>query len=395
MKIAFVMTQSLDSPSGLGRYWPLAKELVKKGYEVEIFALHYSWSTLNKRNFVDSGVEVRYVSQMHVMKDGGGKTYFSPIRFIFISLLASLRLARAVAGSKAQIIQLCKPQPYNVFAARIGRRRRFLYCDCDDFEAETNYFGNEWQRTVVRYFEDGIIRWSRGLTANTRFSQRRYEELGYPKDKILFIPNGVDRQRFSVSTDGNTLRKKWHIDASSPVVTYIGTLGLHSHPIDLLLEAFQSLSNHWPSLRLLIVGGGEDYDQLQSMARGLGIDGATIFTGRVPPSEIPDYLAASTLTVDPVKDDLVAKARSPLKLLESLAVGIPVVTSDVGDRALLTSNGQLGRLVIPGSSKALAEGIAELLDNQSLRQEISEQAKLFIEEFYWDKLVNKFDRIYG
>ncbi|GMQ78262.1 MAG: glycosyltransferase [Anaerolineae bacterium] len=394
MKIAFVMTQSLDSPSGLGRYWPLAKELVKKGDEVEIFALHYSWSTLNKRSFVDSGVAVKYVSQMHVMKEGPKKTYFSPTRFIFISLLATLRLARAVAGSKAQIIQICKPQPYNVIAARIGRRGRFLYCDCDDFEAETNYFRHEWQRRVVRYFEDGIIRWSSGLTANTRFTQERYEELGFPKDKILFIPNGVDRQRFSESTDGTAVRKKWSIPASSPVVSYIGTLGLQSHPVDLLLEAVQLLINRWPSLRLLIVGGGEDYDQLQAMARHLGIDGATIFTGRVPPSEIPDYLAASALTVDPVKDDLVARARSPLKLLESLAVGIPVVTSDVGDRALLTSNGQLGRMVIPGNSKALADGIAELLDNQSLSGQISKQAKSFIEEFYWDKLVNKFSRIY-
>ena len=42
MKIAFMLTQSLDSPSGLGRYGPLARELARMGHAVEVFALHYA-----------------------------------------------------------------------------------------------------------------------------------------------------------------------------------------------------------------------------------------------------------------------------------------------------------------------------------------------------------------
>ena len=43
MKIAFVLTQSLDSPSGIGRYGPIARVLARGGYDIELIALHYAW----------------------------------------------------------------------------------------------------------------------------------------------------------------------------------------------------------------------------------------------------------------------------------------------------------------------------------------------------------------
>ena len=394
MQIAFVLSQSLDSPSGLGRYGPLARELARAGHSVDVVALHYAWQQLPGKTFTESGVRVSYVGQMHVRKAGSTKSYYGPIGLLAVSLASTLRLARAVAQSDAEIIQLCKPQPINALAVKLGGRGRRIYCDCDDYEAATNRFSAEWQRRVVRYFEDDVVRYATGLTVNTQFTLQRYGALGFPVSRIRYVPNGVERARFMRQSDLARLRQQLQIGESEPVIAYVGTLGLLSHPVDLLLEAFQKMMGQMPQARLLLVGGGEDYDRVQQMACQLGIRERTILAGRVLPEEVPDYWRLAAVSVDPVRDDLIAKARSPLKVLESLVAGVPVVTSDVGDRRVLLRNGELGLLVAAGDSEALADGLLALLRDTARRARMSEAALEYRETCYWDKLTDDFAQVY-
>lgn len=394
MKIALVMTQSLDSPSGLGRYGPLSREMAQLGHSVEVLALHYDWAKLAHKSFQEAGVSVTYAGQMHVRKSGSHKTYFGPGQLLWVSFTSALKLAQALAHSRAEIIQLCKPQPINALAVKLGRRGRPIYCDCDDYEAQTNRFSSEWQRRVVTHFEDGVAKYAVGLTVNTHFSFERYATLGFPTQRIKYVPNGVERARFAHTTNGALLRNEWQIAESDPVIVYVGTLGLLSHPVDLLLTAFAQVIQTVPNARLMLVGGGEDFDRVQNLARQLNLERQTIFTGRVAPDKVPDYYALATVTVDPVQDDLIAQARSPLKVLESLASGIPVVTGDVGDRRELLQSGQLGILVKPGDSRALADGLLTALQQPALRNQLAQAALAQRERWYWDQLVHDFVQVY-
>ena len=393
MKIAFILTQSLDSPSGLGRYGPLAREMVKLGYEVQIIALHHAWDTLAEKKYDESGVLINYVGQMHVRKENNRKHYYSPPKLLWISFTSTLKLAKEVFKSDADVLHLGKPQPFNVIAARLGKRNRPIYCDCDDYEAETNKFSNGWQKKIVRYFEDKIVDIASKLTTNTTFTRQRYIDLNYPSEDLYLIPNGVERSRFDRETDSSKIYKKWGIAPDAPLIMYVGTLGLTSHPVHLLLEAFKIVSQQLPPARLMLVGSGEDYDFLQEEAVRLEISASTIFTGRISPEAIPDYLAAATLSVDPIFDDLTAKARSPLKIIESLSVGTPIITSDVGDRAPLIKD-QIGVLVAAGDSNALAEGIMSLLKDKQLRDDMSKRMLSMRDEWFWDKLVLQFVQTY-
>jgi glycosyltransferase involved in cell wall biosynthesis len=394
MKIAFVLTQSLDSPSGLGRYGPLARELVRLGYEVEVIALHYAWQQLPQKSFVEQGVKINYVGQMHVQKEGSHKTYFSPSKLLWVAFTSTLRLAQAIAQSDADIIHLGKPQPFNVLAAKYGRRGRPLFCDCDDYEAETNKFSHAWQKKVVRYFEDHIVHIANGLTVNSRFLQNRYQKLGFPANKIFYVPNGIEHSRFANKQINPKLYQKWQLDPKAPIILYVGTLGMLSHPVDLLLQAFVTIQKVKPSTQLLLVGGGEDYDKLQQMAAQLSIARQTRFTGRVAAEDVPAYFGLATVSVDPVYDDLIAKARSPLKIVESLAMGTPVVTGDVGDRAQMLHDGKFGLTVSPGSAAALAKGILTLLNQPEQRMQMAQAALQEKDRWCWDRLVIDFSKVY-
>ena len=399
-RITFLLTQSLSDPSGLGRYYPLAKELVKLGYQVSVLALHPDLDSLAQRRLEVSGIHVHYVSQMHVRKTGSQKTYFGPWALARVALAGSLRLGWQALLDKADVIHVGKPHPINGLAALGARflRGRDLYLDCDDYEAESNRFSGRWQKAMVALWEDRLPRLARGMTVNTRFTQQRYIALGFPAARMVYVPNGVDRERFGhVDPHGyrvQDLRRRLGLQ-DKRVVAYVGSMSLVNHPVDLLLDAFGAVREPCRDAVLLLVGGGEDYDALRRRAVELGLQEGAIFVGRVPPEEVPGYLSLAEVSVEPVRDDLAGRARSPLKIAESLAVGTPVVAGDVGDRREMLGDGQAGLLVRPGDSSALATGILTLLQDRERAQAMRQSALRLREGMYWDVLVKEFVKVYG
>lgn len=396
MRVTFLLTQSLESPSGLGRYWPLAKEMARLGHQVLILALHHHFQELEQTRLFQDGVEVRYVGQMHVLKQGNVKSYFGPARLIRVAALAAYRLTVHALQSPADVYHLGKPHPMNGVAALFLRllRKRPVYLDCDDYEAASNRFGSGWQRRVVAFFEDRLPLIAAGITVNTHFVRRRLEALNFPADRIVHVPNGVDRERFSGlrEQDVEALRQRLGI-AGRPVVLYLGSLSLSNHAVDLLLEAFCQASSSVPEAVLLLVGGGEDYQMLQARAAELSLGERVRFLGRVPPDQAPLYYRLADLSVDPVRDSQAEQARSPLKLFESLVCGTPVVTGDVGDRGEILASGG-GLLVAPGDVAALAQALVQLLSDPALRASLSAQALQVSPQFFWDERVDKFIQVY-
>ena len=114
MKIVFLLTQDLNSPSGLGRYLPMATELANHGHIVEIFALHPDYKNLkNKKKSVGS-VNVKYVAPMHVRKIQHTKEYYSHFKLIWVGILATWALTIAALKSSADLITQAYIKTYNI-----------------------------------------------------------------------------------------------------------------------------------------------------------------------------------------------------------------------------------------------------------------------------------------
>lgn len=396
--IALVLTQSLESPSGLGRYWPVARELVRLGYRVSIIAPHHNFNSSIPLYEVRDGVEIWISGQMHVRKVGPRKEYFSPVRLIQVSLRTAYNTARLIRKIKPDAIHLGKPQPINGAAARWVRafnRQLTLYVDCDDYEAESNRTSGKWQRRILTYFEDSLPRLAQAVSVNTRFLAARVESLGVVSKRIHWIPNGVDRERFQGPRQIDRAAE-WpgEVTSSSQRVLYVGSLSLINHPVDLLLDAFVGVHRVEPSVSLLIVGGGDDFDRLQAYTQDKELEQCVRFAGFVNPIEIPDYYRAAQVTVDPVYNDRTAQSRSPLKVVESLAAGVPVVTADVGDRRWVLEPDRAGVLVRAGDSTALAQGILSVIQNTAWADRLMAGARTTRERFWWDVLIKDWAKIY-
>lgn len=401
MKITFLLTQSLESPGSVGRYFPLAKALVRLGHKVTVIALHHNYAALKRRIFVKDGVEVRYVAQMHVKKIGNTKQYYSPMRTLLVSTLATLRLAVEALRIPADVIHVCKTQPMNGLAAWIVHKLQGtpVYLDSDDYEAAVNRFSSLWQQKMIAWFEDWMPSFAAGITVNSSELARRFENLGYPSERIIVVPNGVDRDRFNILNNPNIeeelmkLRSSLGIARKDRVIVYVGTISLTSHALGLLFDAFLRVLEKEPNALLLVVGGGEDLALIKGIVKKVNLNHRIKFTGFVDPNVVPYFYRLAEVSVDPISsNEPNARYSLSLKLVESIAAGVPCVTVDIGDRRAIVDGA--GLVVPPDDSSAFAEAILELIKDQEKMQAIRATAFLKREELFWDNKVYSFEKIY-
>lgn len=337
MHILMLLTQSLDSPGGSGRFLPIARALRARGHDVTILALHHNIAELNERTNTIDGIHVRYISQMHVKKVGNTKAYFTTRQLLWIVLMATVKLTWWAMRTPCDVIQICKPQPMNIVAGIVASRlkRKPLFLDSDDWEQGSNQFGGKWQTKVVAFFENGVRHWVDGISAGTTFIADQYKRIGYPESKLVMLPNGVDRSRFTPPSAETIaqLRTQYNLHTHTPTILFIGSLSM-AHAVDLLIDAFTQLVQELiPVARLLIVGGGENYDALKAQVEANRLGDSVTFVGRIPADQIAPYYYLADVTVDPREQSIEAESSLSLKLLESIACGIPVITTGTSDRA--------------------------------------------------------------
>jgi glycosyltransferase involved in cell wall biosynthesis len=397
VRILFLLTQDIESPSGVGRYFPMARELARLGHKVTIAALHSDFASFINKVFFQDGVEIRYVAQMHVLKRGNQKFYFSPLKLLALSIQATWALTITALRTPVDIIHICKPHPMNSIAGLFAKyiQHKIVFLDCDDFETTSSHFGSSWQARGIAFFESFTPRHVHHVTTHNSFLQNYLLGLVVPRERITYIPNGVDMHRFAPPDpeEVSSLRTKLGLDGKK-VVGFIGSLSLPSHPIYLLLDAFLLVHRTQSDSILLIIGSGEEADRLIEKTRQMGLEDAVKYCGRIPPNEIPVYYRICDVMVDPVYDDPTARGRLPLKLFESWISEVPFVTGDVGDRRLVLGEPPAGLLARPGDAESLAKCILEIIQNSTLGVEFRKRGLEYAQRYNWNQLVNGLEIIY-
>ncbi|MGP1375249.1 MAG: glycosyltransferase family 4 protein [Almyronema sp.] len=191
-------------------------------------------------------------------------------------------------------------------------------------------------------------------------------------DKIQVIANGVNPCRFSACRPPLPLPR----DRQMFTVGFVGSLKPW-HGLTHLVNAFARLHQRLPQTRLLIVGDGPQRLELQAELAQRGLRSVTQLTGAVPPEQIPRLLAAMDVAVAPYP----ASADfyfSPLKVVEYMAAGLPVVASQIGQLNQLVQDGTTGLLCPPGDETALALALERLWHSADLRHRLGQAARHYV-----------------
>ena len=204
-------------------------------------------------------------------------------------------------------------------------------------------------------------------------------------DRVHTIPNGVDLQRFtSVEAAGIAIRRTLGLH-DEPVVGFVGSFKTW-HGMTFLLDAVAGLIERFPRLRLLGVGDGPEREVVQQRAAEYGIADRVILPGRIPHADIPAWLGAIDISVAPylpMKDFYF----SPLKIVESLAAGRPVIAPTLGEIGDVVAHGQTGLLYRPGDVASCQAALTTLLDNATLRRSMGAAGRQSVAGRDWRDVV--------
>ena len=204
--------------------------------------------------------------------------------------------------------------------------------------------------------------------------------------KVVVAPNGVDPDRFSPSVEGIDVRRRFGLQGKF-VVGWTGSFHPF-HGVDLVLKAATKLRTRIPNLALLLVGDGQTRDSLKSLAQSLELECA-VFAGTVPMREVPEHIAAMDVAVLPAASNS-GFHYSPVKLLEYMSSGKPVVAASVGQVENIIRDRVNGRLTTPGDATELAATIEQIFLDPSRSRELGIAARNTIEEGWtWDQQLEK------
>ncbi len=160
--------------------------------------------------------------------------------------------------------------------------------------------------------------------------------IGVPPGRIVTVPNPVDTSRFDPDRfDKATQRDTLGLEREAFYVCYVGRL-VARKGLDVWLRAAALAAQSHSGIRFLVIGDGPDRSELHDQALGLGLDDRIRFVGRQ--SDVPAWLAASdALLFTPLSGEGL-----PIALLEAMAMGLPIVASNLGaNRELLEHAGLL------------------------------------------------------
>lgn len=321
-------------------------------------------------------------------------------------LVASLPLRMIGEAQKFRpdVIHVFKPKAYSGLAALgLALRQKKFVLDTDDWEGaggynDVNPYSPE-QKLLFGWQEHDLPRRASGVTVASRTLQSLVWSMGVKPERVLYLPNGVSRQKYAdwsgPPAEASAIAHRARLGLTDKTVLLAYTRFAEFEP-KRLLQIFQNILARLPyekaeQTRLLVVGSGFHQEEVafQLQARELGMTDKVIMAGQTDWNELPGCLRCADVALYPFDDTLINRARSSAKLLELLVAECAVVTEAVGENREYIQDNVGGRLIKPGDDQAFAQAAVELiLAEPHTRLEMGRAgAQHLWQNYEWSRLV--------
>ncbi len=337
MKIVFLV-RSLNYGGAERQLTLLSKGLRQRGHDV-VVVVFYSGGPLEKE-LVDAQVRVRPLN-----KRGRWEVFGFLIRLIQVlreerpDILHGYLHDANLMTMIPKFLTLCTKVVWGVRCSHIDLRQY-------DWLAWVEFKVNCW----LSILPDAII-------ANSHVGRDYHLALGYPAEKTVVIPNGIDTERFRPNPLARRrIREEWGIKEQEELIGLVGRLDpMKDHPV--FIEAAALLAKRRSEIRFVCVGGGPDEyrAELQRHAKQLGLEDRLLWVGIR--EDMPAVYTALDIAVSSSYGEGFANV-----IGEAMACGVPCVVTNVGDSARVVAD--LGEVVPPKDPAALRDAIERLLDQK-------------------------------
>jgi len=212
--------------------------------------------------------------------------------------------------------------------------------------------------------------------------------LGAPPERTQVLRAGIDTERFNPEIDGSNIRKQYRLSEEDVVIFFMGWLYNFS---GLKEVALQLIRNKDYNLKLLIVGEGDAYEELQRIHEEYNLQDRVILTGKKPYSEIPAFIAASDICLLPAyPDEKIMQDIVPIKMYEYMAMKKPVISTKLP--GVMKEFGEDNGVIYVDKPEDVVAKAIELVQNNSV-EILGSKARSFVEKYSWDSITDEFEKI--
>ena len=316
----------------------------------------------------------------------------------------------AVRETRPDVIHAHSPVLVGLPALRVARRHRIpMVYEIRDLWENACIDRGKFSATSVSYrvarnIESYVLRRADAIVAICQGLRNELVSRVASPDKVHVIANGVDVEMFKPAEANEAVRQRWGL-AGKQVVLYAGTFQPYEG-LDLLVRAMTPIVQRFPRAQLVIVGGSPglaggasdvtpEERHLQEVVREQRLADHVTFTGRIPHADVRQMYTLADVLAYPRRLTRTTALTTPLKPLEAMAMGKPVIVSDVPAMLELVSDGETGLVFEAGSESDLAAKCGALIRNDFLRRRLGGRAReMVVRERQWPHLVSKYVPIY-
>ncbi len=236
-----------------------------------------------------------------------------------------------------------------------------------------------WKVEFLRKIQKCVAKNASVIIVPSEYLKKIITKWGILSEKIKVVYNAFKADDFAISKE--EARKRFNLNG---VILLSAGRFVPWKGFDTLIEIMPEVLKMIPEARLIIIGEGPERKNLEFKIKNLKLEGAVILTGQISHNELSDYLKAGDLFVLNTGYEGFSH-----QILEAMAAGIPVITTEVGGNTEIIRDGETGILAEYNSKGEIRDAIIKLWSNEGIRNSMINRARESVKKFGLDNMINQ------
>jgi glycosyltransferase involved in cell wall biosynthesis len=335
----------------------IAKNLALRGHDVHVIT---SWDEgLPKRSLQDG---------FHIHRAYRKKTRFFSQLFFLINIFFYLKSIQPDIIHVQKMSLVCLPA---FFSKKILKKPYIIYMRGSD----VYHISILWKKISKLILKNSVK-----VIVLTEDMKRELKKIYC--GEILVIPNGIELDNYK------NLRKQNSLVNNKKIIIFVGTL----RPVKgliYLIKAMDIIHAEIENTILMIIGDGEERKSLEEAVIKSHLEKVVIFNGKIPNKDIPKYLVQGDVFVLPSLSE-----GFPNVILEAMAAGLPIVSTNIHGLSEIIRNEENGYLVEPKNPQQLADKLLQILKNPIQSKKISSNNIEKVKKYSWKNVIECLEDVY-
>ena len=371
-----------------------AVSLVKGGHQVFLFCLKYADE---KSSEIINGIQVKRYNSNKLEYKLSALAYTVP----FYRLLMKKKINQFVAETNIEALHI---HDIRIAEAVYQSNKKYnlpVVLDLHDNMPEVMKLYPHLQKFPGKYIispkkwkqkeEQFILKANKVISVSPEFIEMLQKRLPSEKEKFVLVPNTIRKSFFENYTIDKTITKKYN---NKFVILYLGDTHIR-RGLQTAIAAVKTLKDKIPNLKLVIVGKNTTDTILKKRVKVLNIEKFVDFEGWKNVSLFQSYILSSAICISPLHRNLQHDVAYANKIFQYMSLGKPLLVSNAIAQKKIIEKVNSGLVHTEKDVEDFTKKILELFANESLRNELGNNGKKFIEnEFSWEQTSKKLLHLY-